>query len=120
MKIMINLLKQILEIIFGSFSVITKRTLADHLKNGQLDNACNGLRNELKSCPTTNVYPESNFGVLARLMREMSNANEITIESVIMCKGRVHKYEALFWPNVNISNFSKEMATILPKLQFQY
>ena len=34
--------------------------------------------------------------------------------------GHVHKYEALFWPNVNISNFSKEMATILPKLQFQY
>ena len=34
--------------------------------------------------------------------------------------GRIHKYEALFWSNVNISNFSKEMATILPKLQFQY
>ena len=96
-----QLTKQILETIFGSFSVITKRMLADHLKNGQLDTACDGLRNELESCPTTNVYPESNFGVLDRLMREMPNANEITIESIIMCKSNNMKK----WrDNLNESN----------------
>ena len=95
-----ELTKQILETIFGSFSVITKRMLADHLKNGQLDNACDELRNELASCLTT-VYPESNFGVLDRLMREMPNANEITIESVIMCKSNNMKK----WrDNLNESN----------------
>ena len=86
-----ELTKQLLEIIFGSFSVITKRMLADHLKDGKLDKANENLYSELESCPTTNVYPESNFGVLDRLMREMPNANEITIESIIMCKSNKMK-----------------------------
>ena len=46
------------------------------------------------------------------------NLEKICEESVAY--GCVHKYEALSWPNVNISNFTKGFATILPKLQFQY
>ena len=69
------LTKQIIEIIFGGFSVITKRMLHDHLSGGNLDAENVELRSELESCPTTNVYPESNFGMLDRLIREKPNSN---------------------------------------------
>ena len=43
-----ELTKQLLETIFGSFSVITKRMLADHLKDGKLDKANENLYSELE------------------------------------------------------------------------
>ena len=81
-----DLTKQILEIMFGSFAIITKRMLHDHLKGGKYSQPSAELIQEVESCPTTNVFPESNFGSLDRLMREKPNANEITYESVIMCR----------------------------------
>ena len=81
-----DLTKQILEIMFGSFAIITKRMLLDHLKGGKYSQPSAELIQEVESCPTTNVFPESNFGSLDRLMREKPNANEITYESVIMCR----------------------------------
>ena len=81
-----DLTKQILEIMFGSFAIITKRMLHDHLSGGKFSQPSAEQIEEVESCPTTNVFPESNFGILDRLMREKPNANEITYESVIMCK----------------------------------
>ena len=81
-----DLTKQILEIMFGSFAIITKRMLHDHLKGGKYSQPSAELIQEVESCPTTNVFPESNFGSLDKLMREKPNANEITYESVIMCR----------------------------------
>ena len=86
-----DLTKQILEIMFGSFAIITKRMLYDHLKGGKFDQPSHELIEELESCPNENVFPESNFGVLDRLMREKPNANEITIESIVMCKSNKMK-----------------------------
>ena len=81
-----ELTKQLLEILFGSFSIITKRMLHDHLKGGKYDQPSDTLIQESESTPNENVFTESNFGCLDRLMREKPNANEITLESIIMCK----------------------------------
>ena len=79
-----ELTKQLLEILFASFSIITKRMLHDHLKGGKYDQPSDILTQESESTP--NVSTESNFACLGRLMREKPNANEITLESIIMCK----------------------------------
>ena len=81
-----ELTKQLLEILFASFSIITKRMLHDHLKGGKYDEPSDTLIKESESTPTENVFTESNFGCLDRLMREKPNANEITLEAIIMCK----------------------------------
>ena len=81
-----ELTKQLLEIIFGSFSIITRRMLHDHLKGGKYDKPSNDLFEQCASAPNENVFTESNFGCLDRLMREKPNANDITLESIIMCK----------------------------------
>ena len=80
-----ELTQHILEILFGSFSIITKRMLHGHLKGGKYDQPSDTLILESKSTPNENVFIESNFGCLGRLMREKPNANEITPESIIMC-----------------------------------
>ena len=81
-----ELTKQLLEILFGSFAIITKRMLHDHLEGGKYDQPSDTLIEESESSPNENVFTESNFGCLDRLMREKPNANEITLESIIMCK----------------------------------
>ena len=81
-----ELSKQLLEILFASFSIITKRMLHDHLKGGKYDQPSDTLIKESESTPNENVFTESNFGCLDRLMREKPNANEITLEAIIMCK----------------------------------
>ena len=60
--------------------------LHDHLKGGKYDLPSDTLIEESESAPNENVFTESNFGCLDRLMREKPNANEITLESIIMCK----------------------------------
>ena len=88
-----ELTKQLLEILFGSFSIITKRMLHDHLKGGKYDQPSDTLMLESESTPNENVFTESNFGGLDRLMREKPNANEITLESIIMCKSnKTHQW----------------------------
>ena len=78
---------QCLELLFGSFSIITKRMLHDHLEDGLYDNVTDAnLRKETSAVPKTNTVAERDFGMLDRLMREKPNANLITLESVIMCQ----------------------------------
>ncbi|MCH2377670.1 MAG: hypothetical protein MK231_04815, partial [Pelagibacterales bacterium] len=81
-----HLTKQLLEILFASFAMITNRMIGDHLKDGKYDKPSSALIAQSESVPNTNVYPESNFGCLDRLIREKPNANEITLEAIIMCK----------------------------------
>ena len=54
-----------------------------HLKGGKYDQPSDTLIQESESTPNENVFT---FGCLDRLMREKPNANEITLESIIMCK----------------------------------
>ena len=81
-----ELTKQLLDILFGSFSIITKRMLHDHLKGGKYDQPSDTLIQESESTPNENVFTESNFGCLDRLIREKPNANEIHLNRFIMCK----------------------------------
>ena len=78
--------KQCLEIMFGCFSIITKRMLHDHLEGGKYDNPSPQLVEETKNVMKTNTLSERNFGMLDRLMREKPNANLITFEAIIMCQ----------------------------------
>ena len=78
--------KQLLELLFASFSIITKRMLHDHLNDGKYDKPSSNLISEAKSVPNTNTYPESNFGFLDRLMREKPRCNDTTYEAIIMCR----------------------------------
>ena len=80
--------KEILELLFGTFSIQIQRVLVDYLHGGKFDSLKNDprFREEVKSCPTTDVFPESNFGFLDRLMREKPNALDITYEAIIMAK----------------------------------
>ena len=66
--------------------MITNRMLGEHLKDGKYDKPSSALIAQSESVPNTNVYPESNFGCLDRLIKEKPNANEITLEAIIMCK----------------------------------
>ena len=76
--------KQCLEILFGSFSIITKRMLHDHLKGGKYDDCSEDLRKVSTSVLKTNAVSERDFGMLDRLIREKPNANQITLEAIIM------------------------------------
>ena len=62
--------KQCLELIFGSFSIVTRRMLNDHLKDGKYDDSSEKLRLDTASVRTTNSLAERNFGMLDRLIRE--------------------------------------------------
>ena len=76
--------KQCLEFLFGSFSIITKRMLHDHLKDGKYDRCSDSQRKIFNSALKTNVISERDFGMLDRLIREKPNALQIILEAVIM------------------------------------
>ena len=76
--------KQCLELMFGCFSIVTKRMLSDHLEGGKYDNPSKTLRNQTDGVLKTNTLAERNFGMLDRLMREKPHANQITYEAIIM------------------------------------
>jgi len=77
--------KQCLEILFGSFSIITKRMLHDHLQGGKY--VCSEELSKVSfGVSKTNSISERDFGMLDRLIREKPNANQITLEAIIMTR----------------------------------
>ena len=83
-NILDELTKQCLEIIFGSLCIIPRRILHDHLEDGKYSSPSQQLMKETVSVSTTNSIAEHNFGIIDRFIREKSNANMITYESIIM------------------------------------
>ena len=81
-----NSTKQLLELLFASFSIINQRMLGDHLEGGKYHNPSESLLNESSSAPRANQGPESDFGMLDRLKILKPNSNDITIEAIIMCR----------------------------------
>ena len=96
--------KQLLELFFASFSIITNRMLHDHLEGGKYDNPSESLRNESVSTPNANTNPETDFGFLDRLKIMKPNSNDITYEAIIMC--RSNKMSS--WRD-RLSEFDKEL-----------
>ena len=76
--------KQVLELIFGSFVVVTKRMLSDHLQRGKYDNVGDDIREECKNAPKSNVVPERDFGMLDRLLAQKPNATTLVFEGIVM------------------------------------
>ena len=76
--------KQVLELIFGSFVVVTKRMLTDHLEGGKYDKPDAELEHECKNAPKTNVVPERDFGMLDRLLAQKPNATTLVVEGIVM------------------------------------
>ena len=69
-----SLVAEALSVICGSMHVITNRQLADHLPGGKYNQPDEGLREQTKSVPTTNIAPEHSFGHLDYLLRLKPNA----------------------------------------------
>ena len=78
------MLKQCLELLFGGFVSVTERMLSDHLVDGKYADHNEDLCRESKAVPTTNTNPQSDFGMLDRLMKLKPKALEIVYESMIM------------------------------------
>ena len=77
--------QELLQLLFGAFSVTTQRLLLDHLPGGKYHSVVDTvIVQETTSVPTTNVAPERDFAVLDRLMREKPNAYLVALESMIL------------------------------------
>ena len=77
--------QELLQLIFASFSITTKRLLLDHLPGGKHHSLSDStMIEETRSVPTTNVAPERDFAVLDRLIREKPNASVVALESTIL------------------------------------
>ena len=76
---------ELLQVLFGAFSITTQRMLLDHLPGGQYHSVTDQrIIEETTSIPTTNVQPERDFAIFDRLLREKPNATSIALESVIL------------------------------------
>ena len=76
---------ELLQLLFGAFSLTTQRMLLDHLPGGQYHSVTDGhLIEETVSVPTTNVAPERDFAIFDKLLREKPNATSIALESMIL------------------------------------
>ena len=80
--------QELLQFLFGAFSVTTQRLLLDHLPGGKYHWSHSVIDTrmvqETATVPTTNVAPERDFAVLDRLIREKPNACLIALESMIL------------------------------------
>ena len=75
---------QALELIMGSFVVVTQRMLSDHLKGGKYENPSKELREECRNALKSNVVPERDFGMLDHLLAQKPNATTLVYEAIIM------------------------------------
>ena len=76
--------KQALELIFGSFVVVTNRMLTDHLEGGKYDKPDAAIIDECTNAQKTNVVPERDFGMLDRLLAQKPNATTLVCEGILM------------------------------------
>ena len=76
--------QQVLELMFGSFVVVTKRMLSDHLEGGKYDKPDQVTAKECKNAPKSNVVPERDFGMLDRLMVMKPNATTMVYEGILL------------------------------------
>jgi hypothetical protein len=76
--------KQVLELIFGSFVVVTKRMLTDHLEGGMYDQPDVEMQDECKNASKTNFVPEQDFGMVDRLLAQKPNATTLVFEGILM------------------------------------
>ena len=75
---------ELLQLLFGSFSITTQRMLIDHLPEGKYHSSDGKLKEEISSVPTTNVAPERDFAILDRLLHQKPNATSIALEAMIL------------------------------------
>ena len=77
--------QELLQLLFNTFSVTTKRLLVDHLPGGIYYNVTDeDLIKEACDVPTTNVSPERDFAVLDRYLQEKPNARTVALEATLM------------------------------------
>ena len=75
---------QVLELIFGSFVVVTKRMLSDHLEGSKYHNPDPVVMEEYKSAPKSNVTPEHDFGMSDWLVMLKPNATTMVYEGILV------------------------------------
>ena len=75
--------KQCLEIIFGSFEIVTERMLFDHTEIGKYGTENLQVREEIQSVATTNIDPERDFRMLDRFMKLKPKALDLAFEGNI-------------------------------------
>ena len=85
-KLIDDMIKQSLEIIFSRLAALTRRMLHDHVGDGKFANGRNvqELVKETQSVDTTNVETEQVFGMSNRLTKLKPKVLDIVHESIIM------------------------------------
>lgn len=76
--------KEILQVLFQSFSALLLRLVSDHLPGGEYEVNCEVLGSETQSVPKTNVVSERDFAKLDRFLREKPNASTLSLEALIL------------------------------------
>ena len=79
-----SMTKELLQLLFGSFSITTQRMLTDYLPEGKYHSDDAKLKEEISSVPTTNVAPERDFAALDRLLHQKPNATSVALEAMIL------------------------------------
>ncbi|XP_066920601.1 putative leucine-rich repeat-containing protein DDB_G0290503 [Clytia hemisphaerica] len=79
-----SMTKPLLEMIFASFTVVSKRMLEDHLVGGKYDNPSEETSQEAVAVPTSNALNERTFGMLDYLKRAKPKALDMVYEGIIM------------------------------------
>ena len=77
--------QKLLQLLFASFSITTKRLLLDRHLGGKHHTVTvtDTLVKEIVSVPTTNVVPDRDFAIVDRLVREKPNASIVALQSMI-------------------------------------
>lgn len=80
-----DLVQEILQLLFKSFTLTIERMLIDHLPGGEFHGVEDStLIAETLSVPKTNIAPERDFGILDRMLSQKPNATFIALESMIL------------------------------------
>ena len=88
-KILVEPIRQCLEIIFGSLCIFTTRMLDNHIKDGKYADPCEQLYKGIVSLSKTKCIAERNFNMFCKLIRAKPKADMITYEVIIM--NRINK-----------------------------
>ena len=64
--------------------LLLKECLQDHIAGGKYETPNEDLQKESITVPTTNAYPEHDFGILDRLMKVKTQALDLVYGGMIM------------------------------------
>ena len=112
--------QELLQVLFGSFSVLLSRLVRDHLPGGDLDEPSLQLQEETKSVPKTNTVSERDFAKLDRLLREKPNATTLSLEAMILFTNNKTASWLRAKPNEEVRELMQKARSMAPEFKRLY